>query len=63
MIGSCSPRRLRCMLRPEGILQLMSWVLNKAPVLPAHLPGHGAAEVERDGDFLKIKEWAGFSRS
>ncbi|WP_454614245.1 hypothetical protein [Streptomyces collinus] len=41
----------------------MSWVLNKAPVLPTHLPGHGAAEVERDGNFLKIKEWAGFSRS
>ncbi|EGG43134.1 beta-lactamase [Streptomyces griseoaurantiacus M045] len=36
---------------------------NKALVLPAHLPGHGAAEVERNGSSFRITSWAGFSRS
>ncbi|MFJ7078556.1 MBL fold metallo-hydrolase [Streptomyces sp. NPDC098781] len=34
----------------------------KALLLPAHLPGHGAAEVRRDGSHFKIVDWAGFSR-
>ncbi|WP_086820662.1 MBL fold metallo-hydrolase [Allokutzneria sp. NRRL B-24872] len=29
-------------------------------VLPAHLPGHGAAEVRRDGSKFAIKDWAPF---
>ncbi|GAA0934589.1 MBL fold metallo-hydrolase [Pseudonocardia zijingensis] len=33
-----------------------------ALVLPAHLGGHGAAEVVRDGSKFAIKDWAGFSR-
>ncbi|MCP2256338.1 Glyoxylase, beta-lactamase superfamily II [Streptoalloteichus tenebrarius] len=33
-----------------------------ALVLPAHLGGHGAAEVVRKGDKFAIKEWAAFSR-
>ncbi|GAA3356153.1 MBL fold metallo-hydrolase [Streptomyces antimycoticus] len=31
-------------------------------VFPAHLGGHGAAEVRRDGDGFAIKEWAAFAR-
>lgn len=31
-------------------------------VLPAHLGGHGGAEVVRDGDRFAIKEWAPFTR-
>lgn len=33
-----------------------------ALVLPAHLGGHGGAEVVRDGDTFAIKEWAPFDR-
>jgi glyoxylase-like metal-dependent hydrolase (beta-lactamase superfamily II) len=33
-----------------------------ALVFPAHLGGHGAAEVERNGSTFAIKEWAGFGR-
>ncbi|WP_024874768.1 MBL fold metallo-hydrolase [Saccharomonospora piscinae] len=33
-----------------------------ALVFPAHFPGQGAAEVERDGSKFAIKEWAAFSR-
>jgi glyoxylase-like metal-dependent hydrolase (beta-lactamase superfamily II) len=33
-----------------------------ALVFPAHLGGHGAAEVERNGSTFGIKEWAGFGR-
>lgn len=33
-----------------------------ALVFPAHLGGHGAARVERDGSKFAIKEWAAFSR-
>lgn len=31
-------------------------------VFPAHLGGHGAAELSRDGDRLAIKRWAPFDR-
>ncbi|GGP02237.1 MBL fold metallo-hydrolase [Nonomuraea glycinis] len=42
----------------------LEWAADhKALILPAHLPGHGAAEVERSGGNFRIKEWAGFSRS
>ncbi|MGI5157970.1 MBL fold metallo-hydrolase [Microbispora sp. CA-102843] len=42
----------------------LEWAADhKALILPAHLPGHGAAEVERSGSNFKIKDWAGFSRS
>jgi glyoxylase-like metal-dependent hydrolase (beta-lactamase superfamily II) len=33
-----------------------------ALVFPAHLGGHGAAEVERNGSRFVIKEWAGLGR-
>ncbi|MFD0903867.1 MBL fold metallo-hydrolase [Actinomadura sediminis] len=33
-----------------------------ALVLPAHLGGHGAAEVARDGDGFAIKAWGPFAR-
>ncbi|MFF0747192.1 MBL fold metallo-hydrolase [Streptomyces sp. NPDC004111] len=35
---------------------------NNALVFPAHLGGHGAAEITRNGSKFAIKEWAGFSR-
>jgi len=31
-------------------------------VIPAHWPGHGAAEVRKDGDGFAIRAWAAFSR-
>jgi glyoxylase-like metal-dependent hydrolase (beta-lactamase superfamily II) len=31
-------------------------------VIPAHWPGHGAAEVRRDGDGFAITDWASFPR-
>ncbi|MEF9521187.1 MULTISPECIES: MBL fold metallo-hydrolase [Streptomyces] len=31
-------------------------------VVPAHWPGHGAAEVRQDGDGFAISEWAAFPR-
>ncbi|MGA6152265.1 MBL fold metallo-hydrolase [Stenotrophomonas sp. NPDC087984] len=31
-------------------------------VFPAHLGGHGAAEVRRDGGGFAVKEWAAFAR-
>ncbi|MER6920172.1 TetR/AcrR family transcriptional regulator C-terminal domain-containing protein [Streptomyces spiralis] len=31
-------------------------------VIPAHWPGHGAAEVRRDGDGFAIADWAAFPR-
>ncbi|WP_375481245.1 MBL fold metallo-hydrolase [uncultured Mycobacterium sp.] len=34
-----------------------------ALVLPAHLPGHGAAEIERHGDKFRIKQWAPFNEA
>ncbi|WP_084774458.1 MBL fold metallo-hydrolase [Nonomuraea candida] len=41
----------------------LEWAADhKALILPAHLPGHGAAEVVRDGGTFTIKKWAGFSR-
>ena len=33
-----------------------------ALVFPAHLGGHGAAEIDRDGSKFAIRQWAGFSR-
>ena len=33
-----------------------------ALVLPAHLGGQGAAEIDRNGSRFAIKQWAGFSR-
>jgi glyoxylase-like metal-dependent hydrolase (beta-lactamase superfamily II) len=33
-----------------------------ALVLPAHLGGHGGAEVVRDGDRFAIKDWAPFAK-
>ncbi|WP_033288792.1 MBL fold metallo-hydrolase [Amycolatopsis jejuensis] len=33
-----------------------------ALVFPAHLGGHGAAEIARDGDRFAIKSWAPFAR-
>ncbi|QES58085.1 MBL fold metallo-hydrolase [Streptomyces venezuelae] len=42
---------------------MLEWAADhNALLLPAHLPGHGAAEVARDGSNFRIKEWAGFSR-
>jgi glyoxylase-like metal-dependent hydrolase (beta-lactamase superfamily II) len=35
---------------------------DNALVFPAHLGGHGAAEVVRDGSKFAIKDWAGFAR-
>lgn len=35
---------------------------DNALLFPAHLGGHGAAEVVRDGSTFAIKNWAGFSR-
>lgn len=35
---------------------------DNALVFPAHLGGHGAAEVVRDGSRFAIKDWAGFAR-
>jgi glyoxylase-like metal-dependent hydrolase (beta-lactamase superfamily II) len=35
---------------------------DRALVFPAHLGGHGAAQVERNGSRFAIKEWAGFPR-
>lgn len=32
-------------------------------VIPAHWPGHGAAEIRRDGDGFALAGWAAFSRS
>ena len=31
-------------------------------VIPAHFPGHGAAEVRRDGDAFAIRRWAPIGR-
>ncbi|MEU5847947.1 MBL fold metallo-hydrolase [Saccharopolyspora shandongensis] len=43
--------------------RVLEWAADhKALLLPAHLPGHGAAEIARDGSYFKLKEWAGFSR-
>ncbi|WNV86897.1 MBL fold metallo-hydrolase [Umezawaea sp. Da 62-37] len=42
--------------------RVLGWAAdNNALVLPAHLPGSGAAEIRRDGDKFAIKEWAAFS--
>ena len=43
--------------------RVLGWAAeHNALVLPAHLPGHGAAEISREGGRFAIKEWAGFSR-
>ncbi|MBT2384933.1 MBL fold metallo-hydrolase [Streptomyces sp. ISL-11] len=35
----------------------------RALVLPAHLPGHGAAEVRREGGKFALERWAAFDRT
>jgi len=43
--------------------RLLGWAADRhALVLPAHLSGHGALEVEHRGDAFAIKQWAPFSR-
>jgi glyoxylase-like metal-dependent hydrolase (beta-lactamase superfamily II) len=43
--------------------RLLGWAADtNALVLPAHLGGHGGAEVVRDGNRFAIKEWAPFAR-
>nr|WP_285576990.1 MBL fold metallo-hydrolase [Actinoallomurus iriomotensis] len=42
--------------------RLLGWAAdNHALLIPAHLGGHGAAEVERDGSRFAIKGWAPFT--
>ncbi|WP_328939165.1 MBL fold metallo-hydrolase [Streptomyces tauricus] len=42
--------------------KVLGWAAdNNALVIPAHLGGHGAAEVVRDGDRFAIKHWAPFA--
>ncbi|GAA2802814.1 MBL fold metallo-hydrolase [Saccharopolyspora taberi] len=43
--------------------RVLGWAAdNNALVLPAHLGGHGAAEINRDGSRFAIRRWAPFSR-
>lgn len=43
--------------------RLLGWAAdNNALLIPAHLGGHGAAEVVRDGTKFAIQGWAPFSR-
>lgn len=43
--------------------ELLGWAAdNNALVLPAHLSGNGALEVEHSGDAFAIKRWAPFDR-
>ncbi|MBU3864813.1 MBL fold metallo-hydrolase [Streptomyces sp. 4503] len=40
----------------------LEWAADhKVLVLPAHLCGHGAVEIARNGSRFRIKKWAGFS--
>ncbi|MFH9863874.1 MBL fold metallo-hydrolase [Streptomyces sp. NPDC017202] len=42
--------------------KVLGWAAdNNALVVPAHLGGHGAAEVERDGSRFAIRGWAPFA--
>jgi glyoxylase-like metal-dependent hydrolase (beta-lactamase superfamily II) len=42
--------------------KVLGWAAdNSALVIPAHLGGHGAAEVVRDGSKFAIKGWAPFA--
>nr|BFD87497.1 hypothetical protein StreXyl84_68980 [Streptomyces sp. Xyl84] len=42
--------------------KVLGWAAdNNALVIPAHLGGHGAAEVERDGARFAVKGWAPFT--
>ncbi|MEC3982630.1 MBL fold metallo-hydrolase [Amycolatopsis sp. H20-H5] len=42
--------------------RVLGWAADhNALVLPAHLPGAGAAEIRRDGAKFAIKEWAAFA--
>jgi len=42
--------------------KVLGWAAdNNALVIPAHLGGHGAAEVSRDGSAFAVKSWAPFS--
>jgi glyoxylase-like metal-dependent hydrolase (beta-lactamase superfamily II) len=52
---------------PDAAAATRRRVLNHAAdtntlVFPAHLGGHGGAELNRDGDHLTIKRWAAFDR-
>jgi len=43
--------------------RLLGWAADaNALVLPAHLVGHGGAEVARNGDAFAIKRWAPFAK-
>jgi glyoxylase-like metal-dependent hydrolase (beta-lactamase superfamily II) len=43
--------------------RLLGWAADRnALVMPAHLGGHGGAEVIREGDRFAIKSWAPFAR-
>lgn len=43
--------------------ELLGWAADSnALVLPAHLSGHGALEIEHAGDAFAIKSWAPFDR-
>ncbi|BCY10752.1 MBL fold metallo-hydrolase [Actinoplanes sp. L3-i22] len=43
--------------------ELLGWAADSnALVLPAHLSGHGALEIERHGDAFAVKGWAPFDR-
>lgn len=42
--------------------KVLGWAAdNHALLVPAHLGGHGAAEVARDGGGFRVKEWAPFT--
>ncbi|GAB2602452.1 MBL fold metallo-hydrolase [Streptomyces capparidis] len=42
--------------------RILDWAADhRALVIPAHFPGHGAAEVDREGSGFAIRQWAPFS--
>jgi hypothetical protein len=44
-------------------MKMLGWAADtNALVLPAHLSGHSALEIQRSGDSFAITQWAGFSR-
>jgi glyoxylase-like metal-dependent hydrolase (beta-lactamase superfamily II) len=44
-------------------MKMLGWAADtNALVLPAHLSGHSALEIQRSGNSFAIKQWAGFSR-
>ncbi|MGK5627119.1 MBL fold metallo-hydrolase [Streptomyces sp. URMC 123] len=43
--------------------RVLEWAADtRSLVFPAHLPGHGGAEVRRDGSRFAIERWAAFDR-